>query len=138
MARKRRSTPGPYLLHLELLRERIPDPNRFPYNLPAVRGLTMLPFHPKVTFLVGALLSFPGVEPLTPSDPALYCGQSAFRMPKLAAHQLVPYLREKHKIIVGEKGDNGFRVDIGYYISRQQLDTALDVFHQIARQGLAA
>lgn len=53
MARKRRSTPGPYLLHLELLRDRISDPNRFPYNLPAVRGLTTLPFHPKVTFLVG-------------------------------------------------------------------------------------
>jgi predicted ATPase len=38
---------------LDLLRDRIPDPNRFPYNLPAVRGLTTLPFHPKVTFLVG-------------------------------------------------------------------------------------
>jgi predicted ATPase len=36
-----------------LLRDRIPDSNRFPYNLPAVRGLTTLPFHPKVTFLVG-------------------------------------------------------------------------------------
>ena len=53
MARKRRSTPGPYLLHLELLRDRISDPNLFPYNLPAVRGLATLPFHPKVTFLVG-------------------------------------------------------------------------------------
>jgi predicted ATPase len=53
VARKRRSTPGPYLLQLELLRDRIPDPNRFPYNLPAVRGLATLPFHPKVTFLVG-------------------------------------------------------------------------------------
>lgn len=53
MARRRKSTPGPYLMHLELLRDRIPDPNRFPYNLPAVRGLTTLLFHPKVTFLVG-------------------------------------------------------------------------------------
>ncbi len=53
MARKRRSTPGPYLLHLELLRERIPDFNCFPYNLPAIHGLTALPFHPKVTFFVG-------------------------------------------------------------------------------------
>jgi len=51
--RRRKSTPGPYLLHLELLRDRIPDPGRFPYNLPAVRGLTILPFHPKVPFLVG-------------------------------------------------------------------------------------
>jgi predicted ATPase len=40
-------------LHLELLRDRIPDSNRFPYNLPAVRGLATLAFHPKVTFLVG-------------------------------------------------------------------------------------
>lgn len=53
MARKRKSNPGPYLLHLELVRDRIPDAGRFPYTLPAVRGLTRLPFHPKVTFLVG-------------------------------------------------------------------------------------
>lgn len=44
MAKKRRSTSGPYLLHVELLRDRIPDHNRFPYSLPAVRGLTTLPF----------------------------------------------------------------------------------------------
>lgn len=53
MARKRRSKPGPYLVHLELLRDRIPDPNRFPYTLPAVRHLATLSFHPKVTFLIG-------------------------------------------------------------------------------------
>ena len=53
MARKRPSTPGPYLVRLELLRERIPDARRFPYSLPAVRHLTTLAFHPKVTFLVG-------------------------------------------------------------------------------------
>jgi predicted ATPase len=53
MARKRKSSPGPYLLHLELLRDRIPDTNRFPYNLPVVQNLGKLAFHPKVTFLVG-------------------------------------------------------------------------------------
>ncbi len=53
MARKRTSDPGPYLLHLELLRDRIPDAGKYPYTLPAIRGLTKLPFHPKVTFLVG-------------------------------------------------------------------------------------
>ncbi len=54
MARKKRpSDPGPYLLHLELLRDRIPDASKFPYTLPAIRGLTTLPFHPKVTFLAG-------------------------------------------------------------------------------------
>lgn len=53
MPRKRKSNPGPFLLHLELLRDRISDPNRFPYDLPAIRGLTKLAFHPKVTFLIG-------------------------------------------------------------------------------------
>jgi len=54
MARKKRpDNPGPYLLHLELLRDRIPDAGKFPYTLPAIRALTTLPFHPKVTFLVG-------------------------------------------------------------------------------------
>ncbi len=53
MARKRKSNPGPYLLHLELLRDRIPDTDRFPYNVPAFRYLSTLAFHPKVTFLIG-------------------------------------------------------------------------------------
>jgi predicted ATPase len=53
MGRRRKSNPGPYLLHVELLRERIPAVDRFPYNLPAVRHLRTLSFHPKVTFLVG-------------------------------------------------------------------------------------
>jgi predicted ATPase len=53
MGRRRKSNPGPYLLHVELLRERVPAPDRFPYNLPAVRHLQTLPFHPKVTFFVG-------------------------------------------------------------------------------------
>jgi predicted ATPase len=53
VARKRKSNPGPYLLHLELLRERIPAADRFPYTLPAIRHLGKLSFHPKVTFLVG-------------------------------------------------------------------------------------
>ena len=50
MARKRKSSPGPYLLHLDLLRDRISDPNRFPFTLPAIRSLERLEFHPKVTF----------------------------------------------------------------------------------------
>jgi predicted ATPase len=53
MSRKRKSSAGPYLMQLELLRERIEDPNRFPYTLPAIRELTNLSFHPKVTFLIG-------------------------------------------------------------------------------------
>ena len=54
MARKKRpDDPGPYLLHLELRSDRIPDAGKFPYTLPAIRALTTLPFHPKVTFLVG-------------------------------------------------------------------------------------
>jgi predicted ATPase len=51
--RKPTPTPGPFLLHAELLPERVTHPDRYPYTLPAVRGLGKLAFHPKVTFFVG-------------------------------------------------------------------------------------
>jgi predicted ATPase len=51
--KKAKATPGPYLLHLDLLRERVPSFDRFSYSLSAVRNLDRLPFHPKVTFLIG-------------------------------------------------------------------------------------
>ncbi|HYH65574.1 MAG TPA: AAA family ATPase [Urbifossiella sp.] len=51
--RKPTPTPGPFLLHAELLPDRVAHPDRFPYTLPAVRGLGRLAFHPKVTFFVG-------------------------------------------------------------------------------------
>src|SRR4051812_42825894 len=53
MGRRRTSDPGPYLKHVELLRDRIADSDQFPYNLPAIRHLNTLAFHPKVTFLIG-------------------------------------------------------------------------------------
>lgn len=51
--RKRNPVPGPYLLQAELLHERITEAEKYPYSLPAIRRLTTLPFHPKVTFFVG-------------------------------------------------------------------------------------
>jgi predicted ATPase len=51
--RKAKSSPGPFLIHAELLPERIPAPDQMPYCLPAIRNLGTLPFHPKVTFFVG-------------------------------------------------------------------------------------
>ena len=53
MGRRMKRSPGPFLLHAELLRERIPASNPFPYSLPSIGSLTTLPFHPKVTFFVG-------------------------------------------------------------------------------------
>jgi predicted ATPase len=53
MRRKANPPPGPYLVHVELLRERITDAGKFPYCLPSIRGMETLPFHPKVTFFVG-------------------------------------------------------------------------------------
>jgi predicted ATPase len=41
------------LLDVELRRDRIPSVDRFPYNLPAIRDLGQLTFHPKVTFFIG-------------------------------------------------------------------------------------
>jgi predicted ATPase len=51
--KKKATARGPYLLHIELLRDRVPAFDRFPYNLPAFRGLETLSFHPNVTFFVG-------------------------------------------------------------------------------------
>src|SRR5437879_9535086 len=53
MRRKTNATTGPYVLYLDLLRDRVPSFEQFPYCLPALRNLDRLPFHPKVTFLVG-------------------------------------------------------------------------------------
>ncbi len=53
MRRKPKATRGPYLLHLELLRDRVTSFDSFPYCLPAIRNLGRLPFHPAVTFFVG-------------------------------------------------------------------------------------
>lgn len=51
--RKVPAKPGPFILHAELLREHIENPDAFPFTLPTVRNLEKLPFHPKVTFFVG-------------------------------------------------------------------------------------
>ncbi len=51
--RKAKSSPGPYLLHAELVPERVPSADQFPYCLPSIRNLGTLAFHPKVTFFVG-------------------------------------------------------------------------------------
>ena len=51
--RKIPARPGPYLFHAELLRDQIERPDAYPFSLPGLRSLEKLPFHPKVTFLVG-------------------------------------------------------------------------------------
>lgn len=42
-----------YLVEIALLRDRVPSFEDYPFNLPVVRHLDTLEFHPKVTFLVG-------------------------------------------------------------------------------------
>jgi isopenicillin-N epimerase len=81
------------------------------------------------------LLALPGIEPLSPSDPALYCGMSAYRTVKLPPRELVAFLMDRHRIIVGGKAE-GFRVDIGYYIGPRQLDRAFEVLDRVTRGGL--
>jgi predicted ATPase len=53
LRRRKASKPGPYLVHAQLLRERIANPKQFPYCLPALRTLDTLPLHPRVTFFIG-------------------------------------------------------------------------------------
>lgn len=42
-----------YLMSVELLRDEIPDPDRYPFNIPAVRSLERLELHPRCNFFVG-------------------------------------------------------------------------------------
>jgi len=41
------------LVIVSLLRDRVPSFDEYPFNVPAVRHLDTLDFHPNVTFLVG-------------------------------------------------------------------------------------
>jgi predicted ATPase len=43
----------PFVKAVELRRDDVPGWRAYPFNLPAVRDLSYLPLHPKVTFLVG-------------------------------------------------------------------------------------
>jgi predicted ATPase len=43
----------PFILRVELLRDRIEDPNAYPFNLPILKNFEKLELHPKVTYLVG-------------------------------------------------------------------------------------
>jgi predicted ATPase len=52
--RKTQSSPGPYLMDVELRLDQIPVTNQFPFCLPSIRGLeTNLASYPKVTIFVG-------------------------------------------------------------------------------------
>lgn len=42
-----------FLRSVELRREEIPDFSHYPFSIPALRGLEVLPLHPRVTFFVG-------------------------------------------------------------------------------------
>jgi predicted ATPase len=53
MPRKKVGTPGPFVRTVEVVRERIEQPMEYPFNIPAVKALTRLEIHPKVTFLIG-------------------------------------------------------------------------------------
>lgn len=42
-----------YIRSIKLNREKVPSYNNYPFNLPSVKTLEELSFHPKVTFLIG-------------------------------------------------------------------------------------
>lgn len=42
-----------YVRYIELNRERVPSFSEYPFNLPAIKNLQRLSFHPQVTFIVG-------------------------------------------------------------------------------------
>lgn len=53
MAKHESHRRGPYLLSLLLMRQWIRDESEFPFQLPAIKNLNTLDFHPQVTFFVG-------------------------------------------------------------------------------------
>lgn len=94
-----------------------------------------------MTYLKKHMATFQELEALTPSDPRFYCAQSAFRIKNgIPADKLVSYLREKHKVIVALKGQgaNGVRIDTSYYITWQELDKTIEIFHHVLKRGLMA
>lgn len=44
---------GQYVRRVVLKREEVPSFNQYPFHLPSLKTLDELPFHPKVTFLIG-------------------------------------------------------------------------------------
>jgi hypothetical protein len=42
-----------FLRSLQVLPERIPDPNAFPFTIPAIRSLRSLELDPRITFFLG-------------------------------------------------------------------------------------
>ncbi|MDQ7095449.1 AAA family ATPase [Desulfosporosinus sp. PR] len=42
-----------YIRYIELDREKVPSFSEYPFNLPAIKNLQRLSFHPQVTFIVG-------------------------------------------------------------------------------------
>lgn len=44
---------GPFLEAIILERDRVPSFERYPFSIPAVRHLTALPLHPRVTYFIG-------------------------------------------------------------------------------------
>ncbi|MCB8817513.1 AAA family ATPase [Desulfosporosinus sp. SRJS8] len=44
---------GRYIRYIELNRDKVPSFTEYPFNLPAIKSLDTLSFHPKVTFIVG-------------------------------------------------------------------------------------
>jgi len=44
---------GQYIRYIELDRDKVPSFSEYPFNLPAIKNLDQLSFHPKVTFIVG-------------------------------------------------------------------------------------
>jgi len=45
--------PIAFIREVQLMREYVPSFDEYPFNLPVIRGLSSLPLHPRVTFIIG-------------------------------------------------------------------------------------
>lgn len=53
MTKAKRKSDEPFLREIVLLRDKVENWDVYPFSIPAIRSLDVLPLHPKVTFLVG-------------------------------------------------------------------------------------
>ncbi|MGC7871350.1 AAA family ATPase [Desulfosporosinus sp. SYSU MS00001] len=63
-----------YIRYIELDRERVPSFSEYPFNLPAIKNLQRLSFHPQVTFIVGENGSGKSTILESIADHCPYCG----------------------------------------------------------------
>lgn len=80
------------------------------------------------------LRSLPGVDVLTPSDPALSAAMTTFRAEQVGYRELYRFLAKEHSLrcrIVSERGLNAVRVSTDVYNSREDRERVVEATKEV-------